>query len=180
MPDQYNETDPVFLTLDTRVIRGERRPMAVAPPAAGADWNVQVPGGRMWRLFAMNASFTASAVVANRFPACRFLSNGLVIFENLNQAPIAAANTFRVIFQPGMFIAPNQPIAGSVMVPFYPMWLIPGDQIGTLTVNMDVGDQWSQITLIVEEAYFDPTLLAESYYQKARAHAAFIDAMEHV
>lgn len=152
---------PLFLTQSGRTLPGARRVVTVPAPAAGADLVVKVPGGRLWRVLTGFVTFTASAVVANRFPRLQLLDGGQVFWEGGEATALTAGLTRRYSIAAGglqatgaVSPAPNQL--------FMPLVHLHGEQqIVTSTAAIDVGDQWSAMRLLIEELYFDDAELVE-------------------
>src|SRR6516162_1693189 len=99
--------DPRFLTTEARVLPGYKRPVAITTPAAGANWTVTVPGGRMWRPIAINATLVTSAAVANRIPGIQFQIYGVTTYVNDNSTAITASTTRTLVYQQGSVMVPT-------------------------------------------------------------------------
>lgn len=145
---------PLFLTNDGKIDHGVRRPVAVPAPAAGADWSVKVPGGRLWRLLGGQALFTASAAVANRLLGVQVTASGALVQANQSTFAVVAAATPTAVYQSGTALSPANADGTLVPVTFIPQWLEGGDQIGSLTGAIQAGDQYSAITLVIEELWY--------------------------
>src|SRR5258705_12693889 len=70
--------------------RRSRIVVPVVSPAAGADWSFPVPAGHVYRLLAVRALFTASAVAANRVPVLTLGDEGQAIVSISVAANITA------------------------------------------------------------------------------------------
>ncbi len=126
------------------------RSVQVGNPAAGADWITTVPTGARWLVQAVFARFLADANVATR--------------QIVLQIKDASAN--KLVELPGAFaptagqgqnyvylggVNNNTGIGDSVQpLPDVASYL-QGFTIGTATTSIQVGDQWSQISLFVQE-----------------------------
>lgn len=146
--------DPRFLTWESRIVRGVRRPLNIGNPGAGNNWSVNVPGGRLWRVIAGTCSFTASGVVANRNVGLNMQLQGLPMFVNYNATAVTNGQNVSPVYMPGDAVAPAATINGILPVPFVPVWLRPGDTIRSITANFDPGDTYTQIVVWIEEAFF--------------------------
>lgn len=145
---------PRFLSNDSKAMRGVRRPMPVPSPAAGAEWSVKVPGGRMWRILGGQALFTASAAVANRLLGLQVTASGALVYVNQSTFAVVAAATPFAVYQPGTALSPAVEDGTAVPIPFVPQWLEQGDTFGSLTGALQAADQYSAITLVIEELWF--------------------------
>lgn len=108
----------------------------------------------MWRLLGGQAVFTASAVVANRLLGLQITASGVLAQVNQSTFAIAAAAAPTAVYQIGPTLAPAVEDGTAVPIPFVPVWLEPGDTIGSLTGALQAGDQYSAIQLLIEELYF--------------------------
>lgn len=142
------------MAVDT--IDGQRRwtvlSQQVAQPAAGADWVATVPTGVVWRVRCADFLLTTSSAVANRLVRLRFKdAAGNVLHTTQPTTAIAASQTNQeMVFAPLVTIAgPNNSPAQAP----YPAWLtLPeGATIGSNTIALQTGDQFSSINLLVEQ-----------------------------
>ncbi|SRR5713101_438536 len=142
-----------------RVVSGVEGPglpirVAVANPAAGADWTTFLINSTRWRVWGAQATLVTSAAVANRIPNLR-LDDGtgtgrLLVPTTLT---IPASTTRTVNWVPG-YPSVGTDVAASLLsgiaapVPFL---LAQAGDIRVQTTNLQVGDQWSAITVLVEQ-----------------------------
>lgn len=125
--------------------------IAVTTPAAGADWTQTVPTNARWRIRGVRATLTTSAAVANRNIALRILDGaGNVVFTMFGHQGIVASTGNVEDWSPG---ASTSTQTGNE---FYQalatdLQLFSGWVIQTGTQNLQAGDQWSAISLEVEE-----------------------------
>lgn len=127
------------------------RIVTVASPAAGADWSVNVPGGMVWQVQAIAATLVTSVVVANRFAAL-LVGDGTTTPIRLGGAPaIVASLTTRFCWlrDYGHSITASNPSGITIAWPVIP--ILGGWTISSSTLAIDVGDQWSAISLFVFE-----------------------------
>lgn len=129
---------------------GWQEPIYLPAPAAGAQWSYTVDGRYFERVISIFALFQTSAVVANRFPLVRIMdANGSIIAEVPLGATIVAGTLLTGCL---MLAAPSFATgAGGAVNGFFPDILLPpGWSISTSVTNMDVGDQWSNIRLLMQ------------------------------
>jgi hypothetical protein len=129
---------------------GWSRIMQIGNPAAGADWIATVPAGARWRVQAISETFTASAAVASR-QAGLFLDDGANVYW-ANTAPTAITASQIVTISATGSSAPQgaAPFQQTIVIP--PGLFIPaGHRFKSTTVNIQAGDQYSAINILVEE-----------------------------
>jgi len=122
-----------------------------ANPAAGADWTFAVPAGAFYRLVAVSAILTTSAVVANR-QVRLLLDDGVNVYY---VAPMVVNQTAGIAWRNSW----GEALGGSISAdPSTVSSGLPSDndmmsafRVRTLTGNIDVGDQWSAIRLFFRE-----------------------------
>lgn len=167
--------DPVMLTRYDRIIRGQRREVPVATPAVGQEWSVPVPVGRMWRIVGGSLRLVTSAVVANRNAAYGVLRDAVVLGGWGNSTAIAASSTQVFCVQESGTLGGGGPVKGIIQLPA-PLYVVQGGlTIQSLTTNIDAGDQWSNLELMVDEFYFDNTGLS---YEEVSEREAIEQAWE--
>ena len=130
----------------------------VANPVAGADWSQAVPSGKRWLFLSARASFTASATSTSRTPLLVLEDASTnVLFTATLPAPVIASQTFVYSLTPGggpsmTFLVPTISNLYTATLGFpSSVWLGPAMVIAAITINMQTGDQWSSIMLLVEE-----------------------------
>lgn len=126
------------------------RVITLANPAAAADWTATVPVPARWRVQCLQAQLVTSAVAANRIPH-------LVITDGQGRsmynfpAPGNQPAALTVQYSAGTTIVALQFDNAQALVLPYPMKLLQGWTIGTLTTGLSAGDQWSNIQIHVKE-----------------------------
>lgn len=129
---------------------GHLTPLPVGQPAAGADWSAAPPVGATWRVLGGSAQLVTSNAVFNRQVYLVFKHGGLELYRIAAAAVQAASATVVYEFLPGQtivtLVATYQPM-------FLPSWcfLDPRMTVGTTTTNLQAGDQWSNVVLLLEE-----------------------------
>ena len=140
----------------------------IGAPAVGTDFQITVNDGGVWRVSAIVATLTASAVAGNRVPQLRIddqstrsmlfpagaatIANGVTTYSWLRGFPVTMAAAE----------------AGLVVVPLVDHVLHQGWRIGPVTAARDAGDQWSAISITIERIVTPPHTIAQR----------FVDAME--
>jgi len=121
--------------------------IAVAQPAAGAEISHTVPTGKVWRVLSLTALLTTSAGVANRESLANFGGNGQYptgTTHVASQARVITWSRYNGVRGVGsVHLALNVPIGDAVV--------LGGSTITTSTAAIQVGDQYSNISLVVEE-----------------------------
>lgn len=121
---------------------------------AGFDFTLVAQQNSRLKLRSLSALLTASATVANRQVRLVEVGTEGNVFLGEATANIVASQAARVYFVPGVTYAPI--IATDIVVPL-PVDLIIGSVSGvaqtfqSITQGIQAGDQWSQITALVEE-----------------------------
>lgn len=130
------------------------RTFLAANPPAGADWTITIPSNARWKIRAWSALLTASATVANRqvvLTAGGGGGNGFLA-PALTNVTAGQAATFSA--------APLSTYTG--VLPLFQILPLPGDlflsgatgilqSFGVSTTGLQVGDQWSNISVVIEE-----------------------------
>jgi hypothetical protein len=144
--DQYAErnTRPGhYAVADLRVI-------SIPKPGVGADWTATVPATARWRIACLQAQLITSAVAVNRVPHVVLTDGqGHSVYNFPATTNQVASST--VQYSAGTTIVTTQFDNASVLVLPYPVKLLQGWTIGTVTTALDGGDQWSNIFLYVKE-----------------------------
>lgn len=128
--------------------RRTRRVITGAAPAAGADWIVTVPSGKLWRLVGLTASLVTAVAAANRSPR-------LVVTDGKTTTLILPPVAVQAASLTGAFTwaahvdsyatAPDQVIA------LPDLTLQAGWTIAVSTTAIQAADQWSIQALLVIE-----------------------------
>ena len=142
----YPQT-PVWSALDGR---GRMRSIAISNPAAGVDWTQTVPAGVTWILRAACGTLTTSASVANR-------QVSLVVTDAtpniLLDSPAGSLEAASLGDSFSWFNGAAAVIEGAEVIGGLPTefrcpagWIIK-----STTTNIQAADQWSAVSLTVEE-----------------------------
>lgn len=118
---------------------------------AGLDWSFTVPSNTRWKVRAVSAFLTASATVASRLVALNLKDTvGNIYYGMQCNASQTASQALRYNWYPG---APFTALITSVITSPIPTdtVLFTNMSISVTTANLQAGDQWSLITMAVEE-----------------------------
>lgn len=135
---------------------GNIKEYTVANPAAGADWTVQFGPTARERIISANAQLLTSAAVANRIVRAQLLDGaGNLVYQGPPNQVIAAGVTAQVSISPATNQATTDTTSVGIPLPPGPHLT---NQTGasvaslkTVTLNLQAGDQWSNIRVLVEE-----------------------------
>ncbi len=123
----------------------------VPQPAAGAELVITPVNAAGWLVQSMRIQFVADANVAARAFAFNF-TDGTTIWGGVNANSSAAAGQTRTLYASrGNSAAIAGTTRGSIDWPTPGVWLPQGYSIVSVTENLQVGDQYSQIALSVIE-----------------------------
>lgn len=127
------------------------RVIPFAPPLAGVEASITVPGGVIWHPLAITATLTSDAVVANRVPQL-VLDDGNTIVARIaggqaQAASLAATYTWIV----GGAFSGGTVALGAITVALPDLALSPGYRLRTITAGLDAGDTYTGLVLWVEE-----------------------------
>jgi len=129
-----------------------------ANPAAGAGWSVTIPSGEAWRLWGGGCTLTTSATVATRVPSVRATKSGITLFADYNilrasSTGPTASGTWTIVYSPKNALLPAVWV-GSPTNPepigLPTVWLPPGTVITGNFESIAVGDQVSNLGLLIE------------------------------
>lgn len=125
-------------------------------PGAGNDWSIAVPGGFRWDVVSLMATFTTSAVVANRFPVV-YLSDGTTTYlQQPSLGPCVASGVYYLNWQANGSAYNPTGFQTWQNMPLPCLTLPTGHVLSVATTNLDVGDAWSAIRLLVRESVTGP------------------------
>lgn len=128
----------------------EYRVITLAKPAAGADFLAKVPTPAQWRVQCMAAQLTTSAAIANRVPHLVITDGQGNTVYNFPPPGNQVQGTVG-IYSAGTTVVSAQVDGATVWVLPFPMKLLQGWTIGSLTTAIDAGDQWANVVLHVKE-----------------------------
>lgn len=138
---------------------GWQQPVYLQSPAAGQFWSRKVDGRYSERLLLATFTLVTSAVVANRFIALQLLDQNNVLITSV---PVAGAVVASTVVTPCLQVGgPAYGSGGSGPVNgFLPDLITPGDWTWkTSGFNLDAGDQFSGIVLVVQQFPNDSTYI---------------------
>lgn len=141
-PDLYTRVD-VFVS-------------AQPNPAAGADLSFTVPIGVLWNVVSITALFTASAGVANRTVNFQVKDqNGKLAYQYAIGTALTAGQTCTYTFSEDVVTPTSSANGGVVLEPLPSTWFPSDWSFGTVTTNIQTGDQWSVVGAWIQ-AYLPP------------------------
>jgi len=121
--------------------------VAIANPAAGAEWSYTVPDRTRLRLLYGRAFLTTSATAASRVPELKITSSAGILWLTYQGYGPSASQTWPVAIMPNLsFSDPIAPRPQDYAIP-NDCYLAAGDVIESITTAIQAGDQWSQIVL---------------------------------
>lgn len=130
-----------------------RKTVRVTQPNAGADFTVTSDGGELWIPLALTAQLVTSAVVATRQPRLE-ISNSDGIIAVIGCSDTMTATTTHVLsWMRGYGANVVGGTSNRDSMPLPDLALMPGETVASVTTNIDVGDQWSNIRLTVLRIY---------------------------
>jgi hypothetical protein len=138
---------PIWSALDGR---GRMRSIAIANPAAGADWTETVPAGVAWILRAATATLTTAVAVATRQVDLQVTdaTPNLLLSSPGGTSEAASLADAYSWFNGGGSASVALSVTGGLPAEFRcpAGWIIKAT-----TANIQAGDQWSKVVLTVEE-----------------------------
>ena len=142
-----------FLDRDGNRAHGIKHIFTQAPPGAGNELRIVVPGGEQWQIRAGQITFTTSAAVANRNVSLRLTVDGAQVWTVNDPSNIAASNS--VVYNVAQVDDPALiATAGGLGFFYLPRVMLPqGATLTTVTTNRDVGDTYTNINLYVARWY---------------------------
>lgn len=140
------------MTIDTVVIdieAGRRAVIGTAPvdtPLAGHDFSWTGPVTAPFRVVSIYGQLLTSAVVATRLPSVELLdAAGNVLARMSPQFGQAASKTDGYTWANGLGGDSQQQVYNQAGLPL--LWLPPRAKVASVTGAIDVGDQWSAVTI---------------------------------
>jgi hypothetical protein len=121
-----------------------------ANPAAGADFKVTVPVNARWRVNSLTALLSTSAVAGNRFVLLAMDDGFTDSYAVQTTASQPASTVYRYTFAEGLPLLVTGVTNVTAPLPNNNR-LLAGWDLFTITNGLLAGDQWSAITLAVEE-----------------------------
>ncbi len=128
--------------------RRVRRVIAGPAPAAGVDWSITVPSGKVWRVLAILASLTTDATVAGRSVRLT-ASDGDTTFLSLPPVAVQAASlTGRYAWGEHVDSRTTSPDQVAALPP---LTLQPGWVLRVTTTALQAADAWGAPAVLVVE-----------------------------
>lgn len=120
-------------------------------PGAGADFSVSVPLGARWRVIAWRGTLTTAVAVANRDVSITYNNGATVMAESPSGLVLAASSANTYCYFDGATLNATA-FNGRTVAPLPGnCFLQRGFSIQTATTGIQAADQWSGITMIVQE-----------------------------
>jgi hypothetical protein len=135
----------------TRPTWGARYVQVQASPAAGADWRYTVLGGRVVRVAAVHATLTTSAQVASRYVGATMTDGNNTFARTIAGPAISAGKTAEATWMPSIAGDVSEATELVQMVAFPDVLLPVGWTLAARTLNLQTEDQWSAVSLLIEE-----------------------------
>jgi len=153
-PNPYSSISwPNSQVSDPMSQRGAISTVSVPNPMAGVEWVATVPTRQRWEITGINCVLTASATVANRRPAIRFMAGGKVYTLIPTLADITAGQAVKLKYFLGAISINDQTGLIQTMPLPYKMTFGSGATITSITTNLQADDQYSDIVLILNVFY---------------------------
>lgn len=134
----------------------QQRTIPVVQPAAGAQWSFTVPGGVVWVVRAIGATLTTSAVAGTRTVGVEVTDGNVGVAGAVHSRTLAASLTQRFYWMTEYSASPAG-AAGGIASDSYPIMPMPaGWTLTSKAAAFDVGDQWSNVQLLVTQLYARP------------------------
>lgn len=133
--------------------RGFITEIASANPAAGAELTLTVPDGELWHVKAISTHFTTDANVADRVPHFVFTGPGGLLIHTWAAAVFAASEAaFISCAQWGNISGVSNMDDFRIEMPS-DIWLPPASTITSVTQNLQVGDDYTAMVVLVEKFF---------------------------
>ena len=116
-------------------------------PVAGQEWSFTVPGGEVWHVHAIHATFATSAVAGSRVPSVVMDDGTTRVARYVSSAQ--AANVSNEITWDQIQVQNIAVAGGNVTNASIPLDLIllPGWRLRSVTATLDGGDLWSGVAV---------------------------------
>jgi hypothetical protein len=133
---------------------GNIRLISVAQPATGAEWTLTVQNGARWRVMAIESKLVTAVAVANRISKVQYFDgiSGLSFYTAVPDQAVAAATTAQICAAPGAntTIPELATVNQALPIDLVLSGLNP-TTINSLTTGLQAGDQYSSVSVLVEE-----------------------------
>lgn len=131
-------------------------PIVNPAPAAGAEFRIDVPPRKLWRLLTLFFELLPDAnVVSRRVFLGVFDANGIMFWDTQAGLDATAGTLMRYMYPDYKFSQNNtagHALGGTFAIdPSGRLWLPAGFSIRSDTINRQVGDQFSTQRLVVEQ-----------------------------
>ena len=138
-----------------------RRVLPQPAPAAGANFSITANTGNHWRILGMLFTLTTSAVAANRHVNLA-MGDGTTTSWRATAAADQAAS-LAITYELLPFVPDRAPINGLAYIgmPYDGLWLPKGWTLAITTAAIDVADQYSAISVDIQEIPDGPDYSSE-------------------
>jgi hypothetical protein len=122
-----------------------------AAPAAGQEWSISSPPGVRWKLLSGQWVFTTSAAAGNRIVGVQLKDQA---FDNLGFVVSSTPQAPSTVVNYGLFPGPPAAQGQTFLINLgfnNPLWIPVNGQIFSVTEGLQPGDQYSNVTLQIEE-----------------------------
>src|SRR5271157_90653 len=123
----------------------------VGNPAAGADWTYSFNGQTRARIQSVGARLVTSATAGNRMARIQIVSSGgTIVWSAPPQQVLAASLTAQFSAAPAQVTSVVDTLTLVSPLPS-PAILAPNETLRVSTLNIQAGDQWSNIVIVAEQ-----------------------------
>lgn len=158
-----------------RYIPATRRLLSVANVTPGQSWSFQVPGGCCWRVLFGQIDATTSAVVAQRTfgikygpPPVAAGGTGEAMWRSYRNVTNGALQGVNFSVAAGATPGPDASTLSTQNITVPDQWLEAQWVVGGQEVNLDAGDQYTLVRLLVDELQIPLWLDIEAMRQHER------------
>ena len=131
--------------------QGRVRVIVVADPSVGGEFSIDLPTGVRWEIKTVTGLLTTDANSGNRIPRLQIKDGSIIVAEFASDFVLLASDDMRYLWGPGLSQVTTNPTSASRGIIVAGLRLVDKMTIGSTTPSLRAGDQWSEITLLVEE-----------------------------
>lgn len=127
------------------------RTRVVSGVAAGVDWELRAPGNAWLRVISLVATLTTDATVIDRRVRLVAGDGSNRWFTSISSAAQAAGATVEYGAYVGADTGGSATLALTLPLPTEGLLLRPGHRLQSLTANLQAGDAWTLINVLLDE-----------------------------